>query len=394
MKTSPKRFAAPRGATPRLTVALTRRSPQCTLSFCALLLFVAAVTHLAAEGNSASPDAAALVPSEHSLVQEVTLDPARPCFVPTHPRVTTTLRFPSPIGAPEGRGFVEDEKRQVGEYVVAWARGDSHLTLSPMPAAGPLNLNVPHRGHTYVFYFYPVENQFQAIACLTLRDSDAPEAPSAKGMTGDAAPPLVQRLEGSPAARRLATVGVPQLIGLIDKLKLLGSSKKPHELLQQSAVMRLEACSPATPLLVARAQPIASYQRPEALWEERDCGLFSLRLLLIVADRRLDCVAFAVEVKNASERALAFKPSGFAARLGPRFLPALLAEGPDILSPGESRLGHFVIRIPADLPFDLANQWSISLELISPRCNPGATLGRAFLGDNSRRVVRHSVSIP
>ena len=98
-----------------------------------------------------------------NMVQCLPLNSTKPLFLPTHPRVATTLRFPGPIGAPEGRGFTEDESKHPGEYLVTWTPGESHLTVTPLPGAGPLNLNIPYEGDIYVAYFYPVEKQVAAV---------------------------------------------------------------------------------------------------------------------------------------------------------------------------------------------------------------------------------------
>lgn len=322
---------------------------------------------------AATPD---VVTPGRNLVQQVSLDPLQPCFVPTHPRVTTTLRFPAPIGAPEGRGFIEDEKKQVGEYLVAWTRGDAHLTLSPLPGAGPLNLNIPFAGTTYVFYFYPVEHQFQAVAGLTLVATAFPEG-NAPAATGATARPIATRVPTPlpPPARLPVTPA--RLVGLADRLKLLLAATSAPELLQRAGAMRLEVRS----ALVAPASGVPGDKAlpAEDPWRERPQGLFTLRLRLLAADRPLGCVAIAVEVTNVSAQALGFNPTGFAARLGPRFLPAVLGEGPAILAPGESRPGFFIVRLPEDLPAHLDNAWQVSFELIAPRLNPGAALGTAFL---------------
>ena len=141
-------------------------------------------------GRSAAQETPALAaPAGSGVIQVVALDATRPLFVPTHPRVTTTIRFPGEIGVSDGQGFTEDPAKEItagngrltSEYHIQWTQGDAYFTVVPLASAGTRNLNVPYQGNTYVLYFYPVEKQFQAVALLNLVEG---EAESNRGMKG------------------------------------------------------------------------------------------------------------------------------------------------------------------------------------------------------------------
>lgn len=167
------------------------------LTACATVAFFAAIPLL--QARESAPDTTALVRTER-------LDPLRPLFIPTHPRVATTILFPGPIGNPEGRGFSEES--QTGEYLISWQRGESHFSVTAKEGAGPANLNIPFADDIQVLYFYPVEEQFAALTSLRLllRLEEPPEAA-----------PCATQPEPLGASRP----ELPVLLGLMDKLRLL-----------------------------------------------------------------------------------------------------------------------------------------------------------------------------
>jgi len=108
----------------------------------------------------------------------------QPLFVPTHPRVTTTIRFPGEIGVSDGQGFHRRSAKEItagngrltSEYHIQWTQGDSYFTVVPLAGAGTRNLNVPYQGNTYVLYFYPVEKRFRPWPCSIWSRGDRIEA--------------------------------------------------------------------------------------------------------------------------------------------------------------------------------------------------------------------------
>jgi len=279
--------------------------------------------------------------SEAGPVQEAVLDASQPLFVPTNARVTTTLRFPGQIGAPEGRGFTEDEAKSSGEYLVSWTRGEHHLTVTPLPGAGALNLNVPYEGQTYVFYFYPVEKQFQALASLNLVLRKSPQAsevhrqkPSSAGRVGE-----------SPSA----TPSPGRLLGLVDKLRLLRALAPGPG---------LDALVQSMSLELVNAYAVGG----GAEW--REAGGLELLLTHVVRDPRSGTLGFALRVRNTGGTPRAPDVTNLVIRCGGRVLGGALGDLPAILMPGEEQEAFLAAPSPADFPLSAANDWKISLGVL------------------------------
>jgi len=208
-------------------------------------------------GRSAAQESPALAaPAGSGVIQVVALDATRPLFVPTHPRVTTTIRFPGEIGVSDGQGFTEDPTKEItagngrltSEYHIQWTQGDAYFTVVPLAGAGTRNLNVPYQGNTYVLYFYPVEKQFQAVALLNLIEG---EAGPMRGMKGPGTGPSgagEATAVNSSAVKRLTTLPAPpyvpvtpaRLLGFMDRLKLIHATPPGPELAGLAQAMDVE----------------------------------------------------------------------------------------------------------------------------------------------------------
>jgi hypothetical protein len=280
------------------------------------------------------------LPGQGGPVQAVMLNAEQPLFVPTHARVTTTLRFPGPIGAPEGRGFTEDEAKVPGEYLVSWTKGESHLTVTPLPGAGALNLNVPYEGQTFVVFFYPVEKQFQALASLNLLARKPTSAVMATMMgEGRGHVPGSQALPVSPA----------RLLGLVDKLRLL----------------RALAPGPGLDSLVrSMGLELVNAYAPGAGAEWRAAGGLDLMITHVVREPRLGTLGFAVRLRNPGAVPRAPDVTNLVIRCGGRVLGGALGDLPAILVPGEEQEGFLAAPCPADCPLSVSNDWRISLGVL------------------------------
>ena len=287
------------------------------------------------------------------IVQTAVLDAMHPLFVPTHPRVATTIRFPGPIGAPEGRGFTEDEQRVPGEYLVTWSLGDSHLTLTPFEGAGPSNLNVPYQGRTYVLYFYPAASQFQAVASLSLKSVSEggrqPQPP--RGETGF--------LGGHPGS-------TARWLGLIDRLKVLRAAAPGPPMNRIAAAFGLECLDLES---TSDASP-------------GEHGQFRTQVLRVVRDTDTNCLGFAVRIENTSDRDLVFDVASFSARAGGIRLPQVLSDAPATLARGATAEAYFVTTCPANRRLTADNRWIVSVALSAPRINPAAAVIATFDADD------------
>jgi len=290
-------------------------------------------------------------PELPGCIQQLPLDASRPLYVPTHPRVSTTLRFPSAVEAPEGRGFTEDEGSQPGEYLVSWTRGDSHFTVVPLEGAGPLNLNVPYKGRTYVFYFYPADSQFHAVASLVCTDDNGRTGNSPQ-QTSPALPVPEPKLNTVPLTPARA-------LGLIDRLKLIEACPEAQRT-ARAGELGLQLSSG-----VSTTVPV-------------DYGLYELRPGLMCADERMQGVAFCVVLINRAPHAIAFDPSGFGARVDGAYLSSFCSDVPPVLAPGEESKAYFVVNETRGGALLNAKSWRLSAGLLSPNLDALGALVRKF----------------
>lgn len=331
--------------------------------------------------------ALAEVPDMNGVIQTIPLNAARPYFIPTHPRVTTTIRFPDEIGAPDGSVavFTEDAaKAATAEYLVTWQTGDSYLTITPLKAAGMANLNVPYHGHTCVFYFYAVSDPLKAVASVNLveREPDSAAKPQPAAQPGVAATAPVTR-ETAPPATDFVAATPARLIGFLDRLKLLHAAALGPELAGLADAMHVEVAV-SREELAAGQKDRGEEALPLGVAGEisrgvTDAGLFQVVLLRAVRDRRLNCIGFVCLVRNTSDRVLTFDVNSFGARAGVEYLAQRVSDATPILKPSEQCPAYFIVQPGPHTPLDAVNDWRITLDLVSPRLNPGAAIARGFL---------------
>jgi hypothetical protein len=314
-----------------------------------------------------------------TAIQSVELTAARAYYVPTHPRVTTTIRFPQEIGAPEGAVgvFTEDAGKQSGEYLVNWQQGDAYLTVTPLRDSQMANLNVPCGEQTVVVYFYPVPDPSKAIACVNLiapsiasRQSIAPGV--AAVVTRQSAPPTTNILPATPA----------RLLGMLDRLKLIHATSTAEELTTLAEAMKIEVAwsaegsgGPSLPSASTASRPNGPTLIGSGI---NDAGWYEIVLLRAVRDPRLNCIGFVCLIRNTSDQMLTFDVNSFGARAGAEYLPQRISDAPPELKPGDQQPAYFVITPSANSPLRAANDWRISVDLVSPRTNPGAGITRKF----------------
>jgi hypothetical protein len=296
-------------------------------------------------GELGEPSQRIFAQGQFPTIQTAPLDPTRPLYVATHPRVTTTVRFPSPMGPPEGRGFTEDEAKHPGEYLVSWTPGESHFTVTPLASAGALNLNVPYQGSTYVVYFYPAPRQLDAVASLVL--TAAPAAGTAvEPRRGEAV-----EGEGGPA----------RLVGFIDRLRLIRAAPDPAALARIASAMGLRAREASGP---GPAAPPAEATRHE------------VRLLRIVRDPRAGFLGFCLRVRNKTGEPQALNVSSFKAHAAAAVLTQAAVDCPRILGPGEEVDAFLVVACPPLEPYSEMNEWRVSADLLIPGEAQGKAVGQ------------------
>lgn len=315
-----------------------------------------------------------------NAVQVTALDPLKPVFVPTHPRVSTTIHFPGEIGTPSGNGFTEDPEKLPGEYVVSWVGGEQFFTVIPLEGAGACNLNIPYKGQIYVLYFYPVTKQQEAAASVNLVDRPLTAATAAA-----VTPVEIKRQEELPASEYVA-VTPARLLGFMDKLKVVHATSPGLELESLGQAMKLDVAvskaeqdgNPGMSLLGVCGIVTHSVS---------DAGLYQFILVRSVRDRRMNCLGFICLVRNQSTTPIAFDLESFSARSGSTLLAQVLADAPAIVGPGETREVYFIVQANRNFPLMAQNEWRISAQLLSPRLNPGAAISAKYAQVREQKEV-------
>lgn len=299
---------------------------------------------LSTETNTAKEEPHSPSASQHTefvaenMIQTASLEALRPLFVPTHPRVTTTLRFPSAIGAPEGRGFTEDDSKVPGEYLVSWTRGEAHLTVTPLGKAGALNLNIPYEGETYVFYFFPVERQFEALTSLRLSKGPPAKTDRSSQLRPDFAPAQ------APSAS--------QLLGLLDKMKVIRATNPGSGQKQLAKQLGIQ--------LGIQLQP--SGHKGAAIGEVGTADqIFEVQLLFVAKDQALNALGFHLRLTNRGKGVTAPDSARCLVKCGKNSFPCKLIDGPGILGPSETGECFVIIENESLQPLGVENTWDFQL---------------------------------
>lgn len=330
---------------------------------------------IALRGQTSEPSA---------MIQTLGVTASHPYFVPTHPRVTTTIRFPKTIGPPDGSVtvFTEDaSKPGNAEYLVAWQNGDSYLTITPLKDARIANLNVPYEGKTVVFYFFSVSDPLKAVAALDLTDDSAPAGPETKPRDPPpATTPAIARTDAVPPGNQVS-VTAARLVGFLDRLKLIHATPPGAKLEALAGAMNVEIAI-AHEELVGDAGT-APGSLPAGVSGEiargvTEGGLYQIVLLRAVRDSRLNCIGFICLLRNESDQALCFDVSSFGARAGAEYLTQVISDASPTLKPHEQTSAYFVVAAPRNSPLSAVNDWRISVDLVSPLLNPGAAIAGKF----------------
>ena len=373
------------------------------------------VLPVGAELNAAQETPALVAPAGSGVIQVVALDATKPLFVPTHPRVTTTIRFPGEIGVSDGQGFTEDPAKEItagngrltSEYHIQWTQGDSYFTIVPLAGAGTRNLNVPYQGNTYVLYFYPVEKQFQAVALLNLVEGEAGSKWGIKDAGAGQSGGCEATAMNSSTVKRLTTLPaspyVPitpaRLLGFMDRLKLIHATPPGPELAGLAQAMDVEVA--LTRAELDARPPAAPHAAPDLVGVAgvipggvTDNGLFQCVLLRAVRDNKLNCVGFILLLRNLTDQAIAFDVASFAARSGAANLGQILSDAPAILAPREEKEAYFIVRLERSNPMRAGNPWKITVDLLSPRLNPGAAIARRYAQEKAQTDVKAVATPP
>jgi hypothetical protein len=166
------------------------------------------------------------------------------------------------------------------------------------------------------------------------------------------------------------------LLGFLDRLKLIHATAPGPPLDALAAVMNVQ-------IALSREEAGAGYAADTAAASElirgvNDYGWYQLILLRAVRDRRLNCIGFICLVRNTSDRVLAFDVNSFGARAGAEYFVQRVSDAAAIVQPHDQVPAYFVVQPGRNSPLLASNAWRISIDLLSPRLNPGAAIARTF----------------
>ena len=236
------------------------------------------------------------------------LDPSRPIVVRTMPTVTTTVQFPEPVDALDGKGIVVDEAKDLGRFQVGWQQGSRFVSVIPLVTEGSMNVNVITGGKVYVMVLV-VDVHFDWVVRL-----------------------------------------VPQ-----GSLELVENLLKQQ---QQQAQAKLVPEQPATPEPMTPAKaislfdqcimfPLLEASRPDVIkgiYRRYDVGTvtsyrsFDVQLLTVFRHEALDAVVFHVRFTTKQPVAY-YDPQGFGVRVGKDYYQqySSKASGKIVASPSDPR---------------------------------------------------------
>jgi hypothetical protein len=214
------------------------------------------------------------------------LDPSKPIIVRTIPTVTTTVQFPEPIDALDGKGMVVDENKDLGRFQIAWQQGSRFVSIMPLVDSGSMNINVITGGKVYVMLVI-VDVRFDWVIRLVPQGSLE----------------LVQNLLAQQQAQ--------------EKKKALMPDKpaEPEIMTPAKAISLLDKCI-MFPLL-EQTKPEAT----EGIYHRYNVGTitsykqFDVELLSVFRHEALDAVVFRVRFIPKQREAF-YDPRGFGVRVG------------------------------------------------------------------------------
>ena len=86
--------------------------------------------------------------------------------------------------------------------------------------------------------------------------------------------------------------------------------------------------------------------------------------------------------------------ASFAARSGAANLGQILSDAPAILAPHEEKEAYFIVRLERSNPMRAGNAWKITVDLLSPRLNPGAAIARRYAQEKAQADAKASAVSP
>ncbi len=318
-------------------------------------------------------------------VYKFVLDEMHPVPIPTNPLVTTTISFPSPIGGVDAVGYTADPNNNpnnIADFLIEYNPGNSYLSIAPLKPTSARNLNVYYNGRVYCFEPFPVSAELAATTIImttsvggesfnspNMADNNAPGNPgnapgpdmmqSADNTPGGGGPGSVIKTRTLPP-RPVKTASSMRILGVIDTLKTLSIFNR-DELQDALNVM---------PNMILSV-------RDGSGGDVSDNGPYTITILKVLRQNKLDVLAFEVGIKNTTDKPVLLDPESFTVRRGDKVYYAVTADFDGDLAPHEKKIAYFaIIGTPEGMPNWLApnNQFSITLDTLNKRRGPVSPL--------------------
>jgi hypothetical protein len=267
------------------------------------------------------------------LIKEVYLDPNKVHDVTCAAGMVTTFRFPQAVKSVKGMFFSENPEQIAGDWILHFDKGAPYVSVTPYGTNSPQRtMNIVTGDNVYVVSVRVADDADSAVAVVRFHTdktrpatvvSSGPSDDAGAGASADtaaetgraergaAAEPAgfsggtgfggvsgVSASKNPPVAEKKADgVSAAQLVGFLDKVKLLNSKMPP-----QSRVA-----------LLKEMQGVRMVFKENAV---SDFGAVRVVLKSVVRDSRMDALGFALTIENLSRYNLLVEPESLWFRCG------------------------------------------------------------------------------
>jgi hypothetical protein len=267
------------------------------------------------------------------LIKEIYLDPNKVHDVTCAAGMVTTFRFPQAVKSVKGMFFSENPEQIAGDWILHFDKGAPYVSVTPYGTNSPeRTLNIVTGDNVYVVSVRVADDVDSAVAVVRFHtdrtrppivsvgsggdagagaraNTAAAEAERAgqegqgaatesAGFSGGTGLGGVSASKNPPVAEiKAAGVSAAQLVGFLDKVKLLNSKMLPQ----------------------SRATLLKEMQGVKMVFKENavsDLGAVRVVLKSVVRDSRMDALGFALSIENLSRYNLLMEPESLWFRCG------------------------------------------------------------------------------
>ncbi|MDZ4815026.1 MAG: hypothetical protein SGI71_02020 [Verrucomicrobiota bacterium] len=265
----------------------------------------------------------------------VPLDENTVVVVPTAKNRTTTISFYRPIDVIDGAGFTVDPAQVKGDFLLSFSPGNKVFSVTPLVDGANRNINVVVDGRVLPFEMVPVSHGKRPLMSVIVDSIDSSLSTIVKS--------------SQPPPGKLKSAGAAQLIGLLDRLKLISVVSNQEDM--NSLVRKM----PETTAAIVNNDPV-------------DYGSHLVSLRKVMRDSRLDALAFEFEIENVSEIELLLDVESLGVRAGNNIYAQVIVDVHPVLAAGQRTLGWCaIVGTPNGSPnhLSVANDFTIVLGLLN-----------------------------